>query len=242
MTARDCIKTLNERSASIFLFLLLSGDFIFIVLHFLDFFVLKSSHHLYSIEQDRGYSEIYQYLKFCWIVALLLLIAWKSKEWRYLTWGAVFMYFLADDSLQIHEQVGLLIGPNFSFFPTFGLRLQDLGELAVSATAATLLLLPLLFAYRGGPQVFRKTSQDIVLLILPLVFFGVVVDMAHIAIKGGPKVSFILGVIEDGGEMLSVSLLAWYFFLLSVRGDIRKCYLCDFVKTLFKQSNLVRNK
>ena len=185
---------------------------------------------------------MYQYLKFCWIVALLLLTAWKNREWRYLTWGTVFLYFLADDSLQIHEQVGLLIGPNFSFLPTFGLRLRDFGELAVSATAASLLLIPLLFAYRGSPQVFRKTSQDIVLLVLPLVFFGVVVDMAQVAIKGSWQVSFILEVIEDGGEMLSVSLLAWYFFLLSVRSDSSRSYVCDFVKTLFKQRNLVRNK
>ena len=75
MTARDCIKTLNERSASIFLFLLLSGDFVFFVLHFLNAFALNFSHHLHNIEGDGGYPEIHQYLKYCWIVALLLLIA-----------------------------------------------------------------------------------------------------------------------------------------------------------------------
>ena len=64
MTARYCIKTLNERSASIFLFLLLSGDFVFIVLHFLSFSVLKSPYRLYDIGQDGGYSEMYQYIKF----------------------------------------------------------------------------------------------------------------------------------------------------------------------------------
>ena len=235
MTSRDYLRTLGERSASIFLLLLISGDLIFILLHFLNTFALSRPYHLYNISEDRSYAEIYQYLKFWWIAALLLLIAWKNREWRHIAWGAVFLYFLADDSLQIHERGGLFIGPSLSFFPTFGLRLQDLGELAVSSIAAIPLLIFLLFAYRGGSQVFRKISQDIVLLILPLVFFGVVVDMAHQAIKGGGQVDFILGIVEDGGEMLSVSLLAWYFFLLSVRTDLRECYLFDFVRMIFNR-------
>ncbi len=58
---------------------------------------------------------------------------------------------------------------------------------------------------------------------------GVVVDMIHIVVPLG-TVSFILGVVEDGGEMLVVSLILWYIFLLNVRGDNAGCYLCDFVR------------
>lgn len=235
MTARDCIRTISERSASIFLLLLLVGDLSFILLHLLSSLLLNSTYHLLSIEKDGGYSEIYQYLKFCWIIALLLLIAWKNRAWHYVTWVFVFLYFLADDSLQIHEHIGELVAANFNFIPPFGLRLRDLGELLVSATAATLLSIPLILAYRGGSQVFRKVSQDIALLILLLGFFGVVVDMVHVAINMGGKVRSILGVIEDGGEMLSVSLLAWYFFLLSVRRDLNSCYLCDLVRMVLKR-------
>jgi len=77
---------------------------------------------------------------------------------------------------------------------------------------------------------FRKVSQDIIILILVLVFFGVVIDMADIAIRLGKGVGFALGVIEDGGEMIAVSLILWYVFLRTVRDDSADCYLCDLLR------------
>ena len=68
------------------------------------------------------------------------------------------------------------------------------------------------------------------LLILALVFFGVGVDMAHIAIKLGRKVNFIFGVVEDGGEMLVASLILWYVFLLSIREETKSSYVPDYTK------------
>lgn len=97
--------------------------------------------------------------------------------------------------------------------PILGLRLQDFGELAVSASAGIILLLSLILAYANGSEMFRKISQDFALLLCGLIFFGVVVDVIHVAINLGGKVNFVLGVIEDAGEMLSVSLILWYAFL-----------------------------
>jgi hypothetical protein len=233
MTTRECIKTLNDRSASIFLILLLGGDLIYIAMHCLNTFALTTPNSLLDIHKDGGFAEMYQYLKFIWIVGLLLLIAHKNRAWRYLVWVGVFVYLLVDDSSMIHERFGRLIAASLTFTPPLGLRLQDVGELTVSAIAGSILLIPIILAYRGGSQVFRKTSQDITLLILLLVFFGVVVDMVHMAINLGWTVGFIVGVIEDGGEMLSVSLLAWYVFLRSVRDDIDSCYFFDFVPIPF---------
>ena len=59
-----------------------------------------------------------------------------------------------------------------------------------------ILLSLLTWFYLNGSQAFKKMSQDILLLILTLVFFGVGVDMAHMAIKLGWEVKLILGVID----------------------------------------------
>ncbi|NJP10442.1 MAG: hypothetical protein HC866_13990 [Leptolyngbyaceae cyanobacterium RU_5_1] len=115
--------------------------------------------------------------------------------------------------MQIHERIGGYIAANLSFMPILGLRLQDFGELAVSASAGIILLLSLILAYANGSEMFRKISQDFALLLCGLIFFGVVVDVIHVAINLGGKVNFVLGVIEDAGEMLSVSLILWYAFL-----------------------------
>jgi len=89
---------------------------------------------------------------------------------------------------------------------------------------------PLVWAYRKGTQIFRRISLDIGLLVLVLVFFGVVVDMIHEAVNFGYVIYFILGVVEESGEMLAVSPILWYIFLLNVRGVNAGYYLCDFVR------------
>lgn len=70
----------------------------------------------------------------------------------------------------IHETVGEVIAGNLSLRAPFGLRLQDLGELAVTATAGVILLAVVGWAYWRGSQAFKRVSQDLLLLILVLVF------------------------------------------------------------------------
>jgi len=234
MTTRRCLEALNERSATVFLILLLCADLAFFGMHFIAAiigdikWVLESN--LFNIERDRGYPEIYQYIKFFWIIVLLFNLSLKNRSLHYIPWVLLFTYFLLDESIHIHERAGYLISALFNFTPPFGLRLRDYGELAISATAGILLFLPLVWAYRKGTQIFRKISLDIGLLVLGLVFFGVVVDMMHEAVHLGYAVYFIMGFVEESGEMLTVSLILWYNFLLNVRGVNVGYYLCDFVR------------
>jgi len=227
ITAQECIRTLNERSASLFLALLLCGDLAFVVLHLINGLKPLIEMPLLRLGRDGGYPELYQYLKFLWIIIILILVSLKNASFLYVAWAAVFAYFLVDGSIQIHERVGTYVAANLSRVPTLGLRLQDFGELAVSAAAGIILFVPLVWAYRNGSRMFRKVSQDFALLISLLIFFGVVVDMAHSTVRPGRTVGFVVGVIEEGGEMLSVSFILWYAFLMMVRDRDSGCYLCD---------------
>jgi hypothetical protein len=184
---------------------------------------------LFNIEEDKGVAEFYQYIKVFSIVVLLGVISVKKSAWNYVAWALVFTYLLVDDSMQIHENVGRALALNLDLPPAFGLRARDFGELAVTATAGILLAAVLAWAYRTGSQMFRKVSRDLVLLILLLVFFGVVVDMVHEALDLGWQVRFILGLVEDGGEMVAMSLIAWYVFLIQARNDVSGWYLTDFL-------------
>ncbi len=51
------------------------------------------------------------------------------------------------------------------------------------------------------------------LFILLLAFFGVFFDMVHVAIPWGES---LWGIIEDGGEMLTMSIIVWYVFNLKI--------------------------
>jgi hypothetical protein len=222
-----CMKTVKEHRISLFLLLLLFADFVFIALHSINFLSTRLNNPSFSIEKDGSYPELYQYFKWFLIIVLLIQVSVMRKSLSYIAWVLVFTYFLCDDALEIHETIGNHIARKFSLTPPFGLRRLDLGELAVSAIAAIILLSFVIQAYRHGSSAFKKMSRDMLLLIIALVFFGVVVDMVHIAIQSDWKVKFILGVIEDGGEMLVASLMLWYVFQLTVRDENTSLYLCD---------------
>jgi hypothetical protein len=64
------------------------------------------------------------------------------------------------------------------------------------------------------------------LLTSLIVFFGVILDMAHSGIKLGRTVDYLLAIAEDGGEMIAASLVLWYVFLINLRSPaMRPLYI-----------------
>lgn len=218
---------MNHPAASLLLVLLLGADFVFIVLHIArqTHFVPWLSRNLFDIGIDRSYGEVFQYIKLFWIVILTAVVLRSSRTIAYGSWMVLFAYVLLDDALQIHEKAGELVASTFHAAPLFGLRLQDYGELYVWAVVGAALLTGLALAYRHGSPAFRRVSIDLGLLGLALVVFGGLGDMAEIAIEAGAVVEFGLGTIEDGGEMLVVSVMLWYAFLVALRGGHPAAYL-----------------
>jgi hypothetical protein len=190
------------------LFFLVSADLIFIVLHVL-YIKHVLANPLLSIEMDRGYAEVYQYIKEFWIVLMLLVMAIRTKHLVYIAWSSLFMYFLLDDSLKIHEKLGGYLIQYYEFNPAFNLRTIDYAEICVSILFGTVLFLFIFLSYIISNSVQKTISRNIFILVLLLAFFGVVVDMLHVAI---PWWKLKLGIIEDGGEMLSMSIIVWYVF------------------------------
>ena len=208
--------TLSDRGVVYFLLFLLAVDLVFIVLHFLPLFGMLDN-SLFSLERDRGYPEIYQYIKIFAIAILLLSVFAKTKAISYFVWSMLFLYLLLDDALRIHESLGGYVATQMSFAPALGLRAKDFGELVVSAIAALIFLAPLALLYTRGSDVLKEESIYLFSLLVALAFFGILVDMLHVAMQFGWKVSFLLGVVEDGGEMVVISITAWYVFILHGR-------------------------
>jgi hypothetical protein len=219
-------RSMHEHTA-LLLLMLLSADFVFIALHIVSQTTPFFNSLMFHIEHDNGFPEIYQYIKLFWIVILLIYVLRSTKCLGYVAWILIFGYFLGDDALKIHERTGEYIARYLTFAPSFNLKLQDLGELAVSATVGALLFGALAWAYLMGTPRFKKISNDILLFIAALLFFGVLLDMVHSATDLWPIPAFILGVIEDSGEMLVVSLMLCYVFLLAARKGDSDLFLRD---------------
>lgn len=200
---------------SLLLRLFLSADIVFIVLHILyKTYILNSSY--FSLKRDLGYAEFFQYTKFLWIIILLIHIIRKTGVWQYISWLAVFTYFLADDAFQLHENIGRSIAGNLDFVAPFNLRLQDIGELTVFAIAGMVLAVLLALSYWKGSQTFRNITIDLLILTAILAFFGIFVDAAEIGVDLGLFIKETLGLIDDGGELIVVSVMLWYVLRLVI--------------------------
>jgi hypothetical protein len=221
---------MGEHSTSLLLLLILSADLIYIALHIINGVAPLPNTFMFNITKDHSYAEMYQYIKFFWVIILFVYILKSTKCYSYISWILVFTYFLFDDCLRIHELFGQYIANSFNFNPPLHFRPQDLGELAASGLAGAFLSVNLVSSYIYGSHAFRKVSVDILILVIALAFFGVFVDVAKHAFNLGRVVSFGLGIVEDGGEMVVVSLILWYANLLAICKGNPDLFLHDLIR------------
>jgi hypothetical protein len=162
-----------------------------------------------SIERDRGYAEIWQYGKTFVIILLLLGISLRRANRSYLSWAGLFLYFLLDDSLTLHERLGQLLANHLGYVPGLNLRAKDFGELTFIGLAALVFGTLLALTWFRGDATFRSVSKRLALLVGLVVVFGVGLDMVHIMAEH-IVLRMSLAIVEDGGEMVAISLILWY--------------------------------
>ncbi|MBC6999397.1 hypothetical protein [Cytophaga sp. FL35] len=164
------------------------------------------------VDTDGGYPEIFQYIKFISIALISLWLVFTRDEYGYFAWSILFTFLYLDDAYQFHESAGAYLASSFSLQPMLGLRPRDLGELLYAGFAGILFLVLLLIGFIRGSKIYKGEAFDILLLFSIFIFFGIGVDMAHQWVVDIYMVSAVFALIEDGGEMIGLSLLTWYFY------------------------------
>lgn len=207
-----------KNSSKSLLYLLLATDVGFILLHILHAQLGLTSNRSFSLEIDRGYAELFQYIKEYWIAVLLGVLAVQKRSILYSAWSLLFGYLLIDDFMSIHERLGEFISTRLAFLPALNLRAVDFGELVVSACIGLFFLIFLTTAYRFGDRMSRQASRYLIKMLFALAFCGIVVDMIHIAVKI-ELLEPLFVILEDGGEMLVMSFIAGFVFLLPERSS-----------------------
>jgi hypothetical protein len=152
----------------------------------------------------------------------------------------MFLFFLLDDALLLHQNIGDYLANKFDAYlpPDPGLPPRYF-ELAVLAILGMLCLVAVAWAYLHGSGEFRKVSNDLLLFIAALVFFGLIVDLAT-AIKLRSAVVLGLVIVEDAGELVVDSLIVWYVFILAIRSGKPEIPLLDRLRRAYKAAALDR--
>lgn len=207
-----------NRWAVVLLCLLLATDLAFIILHLIYSYTSLLAldklipANVFSLETDRGYSELFQYIKEYWIALLLGVLALRNRSLLYLSWSLLFAFLLLDDAVGLHEKIGVFTSQKFAFGSLFRLRPIDFGELLATAIAGFFFLGAIALTHRQSDRSAREVSKKLMVLLFALAFFGVAIDMLHVALKT-PVTDPLLIVLEDGGELMVMSLIT--SFILS---------------------------
>lgn len=207
----------DQRAVLLLFLLVIVGDAFFILLHITKD-VAGWQNRLLELDTDRGYAEVFQYIKFIYIIVLLSLFSWARRTWQVALWIPVFIYLLLDDSLRIHETGGGILVRTLGLQNMFALRAQDYGELLVVAIAGALLAIPLVIGYYKGTQLTKSIYRLLLCLVILLAIVGVGIDMLHIAARRIYSGYDFIAIIEDGGEMIVVSLIVAFCLRLNISG------------------------
>jgi hypothetical protein len=197
------------------LFLLVLADIVFIILHLIYIYTPHLPSRYFSLTFDGGHSEFFQYTKYFWIMILFFVTAVRWRRLMYAIFSFLFLYFLIDDSFELHEGYGAFIADFFHFQPTFGLRAVDLGELAVSGLFGLLFLAAIGIAYTLSSPTDRRVAIEIIVMVVLLGLFGVVFDMIEIMVQD-TGISRILRIFEEGGEMIVTSFILFFAYRLDL--------------------------
>ena len=188
-------------------------DVLFLMLHISRAKFGWPAQSAFKIDVDWGYAEIYQYTKEFYIASALMIVAIQRRRATFAVWSVFFVFLLLDDSLQFHEQLGTQIGGLLDLKPYIGLRRQVVGEVFASAVFGIIFLVPLLsLMFLGRKDRFSDCANaSLFFLTICLVFFGVAID----ALKNYlPSLELIFDIVEDGGEMIVMSIVVWFVHVL----------------------------
>jgi hypothetical protein len=198
-----------ERPADKLLALFVITNLFLLYLDVFHFFTGLLGDPLFELENDEGLGQFFRFFQEFWIVLMLLLMAFR--KWRFLcaSWGMLFAVYLCDDSMEIHESLGLLLSQQFHLPSVLGMRPRDLGEIIAFGTwGVGIMSLVAVAHWLSGPEA-RRFSRGLLGLVVLLAIVSVGSDVLQ-AIIHGTWTHAAVGKVEETGSLTMVSIIVWY--------------------------------
>ena len=215
MSISSLMSNFSNNDSNRFLLFILAVDLIFIGIHLAMKLEVIEMPGKFWLDWEGGYTEYFQYLKYIGIILCSVYLVLVRREPSFLPWAFLFFVLLLDDAFTFHERGGEFLVDYFGIQPQFGLRAVDFGELYYHALVGALFSIFIGIAFIKGSRNFKKICLDIFLLFTFFVLFGVIIDMVHSYFNHVDTLSDALVLIEDGGEMIALSLIVWYFYFVA---------------------------
>ncbi len=159
------------------------------------------------LDVDWGLGEMANYLKWIAISGLSLLLLVRSKAPIFLALAVLALVALLDDSLQLHERFGDAGLP--ALLPQLQLP-AGVGELAFMMIEGVVLVGLFIWGWASTSKAIRRQVVPILALLGGAVFCAAGIDFFHTNAPDIPGLNGVLIILEDGGEMIFLSLVVGY--------------------------------
>jgi len=150
---------------------------------------------------DGSYPEIYGYVKEAFLTLLFVAAYARTRQAVYLALALLFAICALDDSMALHEAMGRYLAA------TTGVS-QSTGGLVGWSLLGSIPMLAIIAAYRRSDPTSRRHAEAALLAFAILLFFAVGMDLVHSVVEQYVSgFQTILTLLEDGGELLALTLL-----------------------------------
>ncbi len=222
-------KSFNLKKATLLLKVLLAVDVVFIIIHVCVREFTSSFTSIWLLDTDNGVAENFEYLEYIFIVCITGYLVFSKKMYGFFGWMVLFFFLFLEDCFEFHEAAGLFFAKVLSFHPAFRLRPRDFGELTYEVLLGIVVFSAIGWMYYKGNKLFRRTCIDILILFFMFLFCGVGIDMVAETVREVHIVSIIFTIFEDGGEMIMLSFLLWYFYFTMLKIGSERRFLFEFL-------------
>lgn len=196
---------------------LLVADIGFMVLYVLSAFLFQlyeiQIHQFLYFNTENSLASTWGYAKYGFALALFYALFRESKNVGFVLLIAILLILLLDDAAELHDKLGLALGRYLDFGLFAGLEGQDRGEPVVYVFMAAIIFTLLYISFGYFKSSNMQTFINFTWALLLLAFFGAAFDVVHAVFFADTEflsaLDVVATVIEDGGELLAVSLFVF---------------------------------
>lgn len=221
----------NKKTNTI-LWILISLDVLFILGHIsLVLSEAKQPNSFLLDAEDWGYPELFQYVKYSTILGLVTYLIIGQKKYAYVPAIPLFVLLFIDDVFQLHYKAAWYFVYHLKITTVAGIKAVAIGQLLYYIGIGFGMFLFSLLFYKNATYQVKKAFAQIGILLVVFLFFGIGIDFLSVLLENyiPTIIKALLTVVEEGGEMISLSLLVWFFcYLLKENPKTHDSFFSDF--------------
>jgi hypothetical protein len=174
-------------------------DLLFILLHVAAVNgLIGGDERLFRVDHERSLSEWFGYAKLFASSVLVFYLSASRRHYQLMPLALAIFYLGLDDALRLHERMGEVLVPAH----------DNAGEALFMLIVGGATVMMAVIGYMLSERLRRIQIISVLLPILLLGVFAIVIDAFHeFVIRFVPASDGLMGLLEDGGELVSMSVL-----------------------------------